>query len=164
LTPIDGNPLGFLSSDRLTLYSPILILRALNYGLDRPLPSRKWVRSQDVNQARKIIVAQAIATLLITAAGALFGAWTALIAFIGGATATAANALFAFWVFGRYRAGEPGRLAGQFYGGELLKLGFVAVVFAAAIVWLDPFSPLAFFGAFFVVQVVPPMLANRLAG
>ena len=118
----------------------------------------------DVRRARNIIVAQAIATLLITLAVTPFGVWTALFAFIGGATATVANALFAYWVFGRYRAGEPGRLAGQFFGGEFLKLGFVAVVFAASIVWLEPFNPLAFFGAFLTVQVVPPMLANRLAG
>lgn len=122
------------------------------------------MRNPDVNRARKLIFAQAGATLLIAAAGSLFGAWTALVAFIGGATATTANALFAFWVFGRYRASEPGRLTGQIYGGELLKIGFVAAAFAAAILWLEPFRPLAFFGAFFLVQVVPPMLANRLAG
>jgi F0F1-type ATP synthase assembly protein I len=122
------------------------------------------VRNSDVHRARKIIVAQAITTLLLALTGALFGFWTGLAALIGGATATLANALFALWVFGRYRASEPGRLAGQFYGGELLKIGFVIVVFAVTMMWLKPFSPLAFFGAFFAVQVLPPMLANRLAG
>ena len=122
------------------------------------------MRNPEVNRARNIVVAQALTTLLIALAMTPFGLWTALIAFIGGATATVANALFAFWVFGRYRADEPGRLTGQFYGGEFLKLGFIAVVFAAVIIWLKPFSPLAFFGAFFLVQVIPPMLANRLAG
>jgi ATP synthase protein I len=160
----DSNPLGFLSRDRLTLYDPILILRPLYPGRVGRLHHEVVLSKTDVHRARKIIVAQAIATLLITLAGTLFGVWTALIAFIGGVTATMANALFAFWVFGRYKAGEPGKLAGQFFGGEFLKLGFVAAVFAAAIMWLEPFSPLAFFGAFFVVQVVPPMLANRLAG
>ena len=104
------------------------------------------------------------ATLVVALGSSVFGFWTGLAAFVGGATATVANTLFAYWVFGRYRAGEPGRLTGQFYGGEFLKLGFIAVAFAAAILWLKPFSPLAFFGAFFLVQVVPPMLANRLAG
>lgn len=122
------------------------------------------MRDPDVRRARNIVVAQAAATLLIALVGAAFGAWTALIALLGGATATIANALFAYWVFGRYRADEPGRLTGQFYGGEFLKLGFVATVFAVVIIWLKPFSPLAFFGAFLLVQVVPPMLANRLAG
>ena len=122
------------------------------------------MRNPDVNRARKLIVAQATATALIALAGSVFGTWTAFVALIGGSTATVANALFAFWVFGRYRASEPGRLTGQIYGGEFLKLGFIAAAFAAAILWLEPFNPLAFFGAFFLVQVVPPMLANRLAG
>ena len=78
--------------------------------------------------------------------------------------ATSANALFAYWVFGRYRAAEPGKLAAQFYGAELLKLAFIALAFAVVIIGSDPLSPLALFGAFFVVQVLPPLLANRIAG
>jgi F0F1-type ATP synthase assembly protein I len=122
------------------------------------------VRNPDVSRARKIIVAQAAATLLVAMAAAFFGPWTGLIALVGGATATAANALFAFWVFGRYKAGEPGRLTGQFYGGEFLKIGFTVAVFALALLWLKPFDPLAFFGSYLVVHVVPPMFANRLEG
>jgi hypothetical protein len=38
------------------------------------------------------------------------------------------------------------------------------MVFAAVIKLIDPLSPLALFGAFFVVQVLPPLLANRIAG
>ena len=120
--------------------------------------------SSDRSRAKNIVVAQAIAAVLIAAISSAFGVWAALSALLGGAVATVANALFALWVFGRYRADEPGKLTGQFYGGEFLKLGFIAIAFAVVIIWLKPFSPLAFFGAFFLVQVVPPMLANRLAG
>ena len=120
--------------------------------------------SSDRSRAKNIVVAQAIAALLIAAISSAFGVWAALSALLGGAVATVANALFALWVFGRYRADEPGKLTGQFYGGEFLKLGFIAIAFAIVIIWLKPLSPLAFFGAFFLVQVVPPMLANRLAG
>jgi F0F1-type ATP synthase assembly protein I len=122
------------------------------------------LHSSDNRRAKNIIVAQAIASLLIAAIGFVFGMWTAIAALLGGAIATIANALFAVWVFGRYRADEPGKLTSQFYGGEFLKLGFIAIAFAVVIIWLKPLSPLAFFGAFFFVQVVPPMLANRLAG
>ena len=118
----------------------------------------------DAHRAKRILVAQAVATLVVTLVGLAFGLREALFALIGGATALIANALFAFWVFGRYRAGEPGKLLSQFYGGELLKLGFIALAFAAVIIWFDPLSPLALFGAFFVVQVLPPLLANRIAG
>jgi ATP synthase protein I len=118
----------------------------------------------DARRAKRILIAQAVATLVVTLVGLLFGPREGVFAFIGGATATGANALFAYWVFGRYRAGEPGKLVGQFYGGELLKLAFVVLAFAAVIKLFDPLSPLALFGAFFVVQVLPPLLANRIAG
>jgi len=118
----------------------------------------------DARRAKRILVAQAIATLVVTVIGMIFGPREGLFAFVGGATAATANALFAYWVFGRYRAGEPGKLVGQFYGGELLKLAFIALAFAAVVILLDPISPLALFGAFFVVQVLPPLLANRIAG
>lgn len=118
----------------------------------------------DARRAKRILIAQAAATLIVTLIGLLFGPREGLFALIGGATALIANAVFAYWVFGRYRAAEPGKLVGQFYGGELLKLGFVALAFAAVIILSDALSPLAMFGAFFVVQVLPPLLANRIAG
>ncbi|MCB1792198.1 MAG: ATP synthase subunit I [Gammaproteobacteria bacterium] len=118
----------------------------------------------DARRARRILIAQAAATLVVTLIGLMFGLRAGFFALIGGATATIANALFAYWVFGRYRANEPGKLVGQFYGGELIKLAFIAAMFAVVIIWLDPLSPLALFGAFFVVQVLPPLLANRIAG
>ena len=118
----------------------------------------------DAHRAKRILIAQAAATLVVTLIGLLFGPREGLFALIGGAIALIANAVFAFWVFGRYRAAEPGKLVGQFYGGELLKLGFVALAFAAAIILSDTLSPVAMFGAFFVVQVLPPLLANRIAG
>ena len=117
----------------------------------------------DARRAQRILLAQAVATLVLTLVGLIFGPREGLFAFLGGATAAGANALFAYWVFGRYRADQPGKLVGQFYGAEILKLAFVALAFAAMIKLLDPLSPLALFGAFFVVQVLPPLLANRFA-
>ena len=121
------------------------------------------MQNLDARRARRILVAQAVATLLVTLIGLVFGPRVGLFAFIGGATATIANALFAYWVFGRYRAGEPGKLLSQFYAGEIIKLAFIAAAFAAAILWLDEPRPLPLFGAFLAVQVLPPLLANRIA-
>ena len=61
----------------------------------------------DAHRAKRILIAQAVATLIVTLVGLIFGPREGLFAFIGGATATGANALFAYWVFGRYRAAEP---------------------------------------------------------
>ena len=52
----------------------------------------------------------------------------------------------------------------QIFGGEVLKLTLIAAAFFGAIIWLEPVSPLALFGGFLVVQVFPPLLANRIAG
>jgi F0F1-type ATP synthase assembly protein I len=122
------------------------------------------MQNLDAHRAKRILIAQVVTTLVVALLGLLVGLQHGLFALIGGAIATAANALFAYWVFGRYKAAEPGRLVGQFYGGEMLKLGFTALMFAVVIIGFESPSPLALFGAFFVVQVLPPMLANRIAG
>jgi len=122
------------------------------------------MQNLDAHRAKRILVAQAVATLVCTLVGLIFGLRDGLFALLGGAIATLANAVFAYWVFGRYQAGQPGKLVSQFYGGELIKLAFVAAAFAATILTLDPLSPVALFGAFLAVQVLPPLLANRIAG
>ena len=122
------------------------------------------MQNLDANRAKRILIAQVAATLVVALLGLAFGLRPAMFALLGGATATVANALFAYWVFGGYRADEPGRLLMQIYGGEVLKLTLIAAVFLGAIIWLKPVSPLALFGGFLVVQVLPPLLANRVAG
>lgn len=118
----------------------------------------------DFHRAKRILIAQAVATLVVTLVGLVFGPREALFALIGGATALVANALFAFWVFGPYSAAEPGRLVGRFIGGEVIKLGLIVLVFVTTFVTATAISPLALFGAFLTVQVLPPLLANRIAG
>ena len=88
---------------------------------------------------------------------------TARDALIGGAAAAIGSALFAFWVFGRYNAAEPGQIVARFYGGEVIKIAAIVIVFAAAMKGLEDVNPVALFGAFLVVQVLPPLLANRIA-
>jgi ATP synthase protein I len=118
----------------------------------------------DAHRAKRILVAQAVATLVVSLVGLVFGPLEGLFALIGGATALVANALFAYWVFGPYSAAEPGKLVGRFIGGEVMKLGLVALVFVTTFISMNSISPLALFGAFLTVQVLPPLLANRIAG
>lgn len=121
------------------------------------------MRASDAHRARRIVIAQAATTLVLALLALLFGPRAALFALLGGAIATVANALFARWVFGAYRAAEPGRLVSRFYVGEVIKLGFVVTAFVTVFARLEPLNPVALFGAFFVVQVLPPLLANRIA-
>jgi len=74
--------------------------------------------------------------------------------------ATLGNAFFMSRVFVPYRAQEPARLLGAFYGAELQKLILIAVLFAGVLFWLQPLSPMALFGTFLLVQLVPAVVAT----
>jgi ATP synthase protein I len=117
----------------------------------------------DAQRAKRIIVAQLVTMVAVALLALLIGLPAARDALIGGAAAVLGSALFAVWVFGRYSAGEPGQIVARFYGGELIKILAIVAVFAAAMKGLDDLNPAAFFGAFLVVQVLPPLLANVIA-
>lgn len=119
----------------------------------------------DARRAKRLIAAQIATGVLVAALSwVLFDPPAARDALIGGAAASVGSLLFALWVFGRYKAAEPGQIVARFYGGELIKIFAIVAVFAAAMKGLDDLNPVALLGAFFVVQVLPPLLANRIAG
>lgn len=115
------------------------------------------------HQAAKIVMWQVavtlVAALLLAAVGRVH-AWSGL---AGGSVATLGNALFMLRVFVPYRAQQPGKLLGAFYRAELQKIILIAILFAAAIVWLQPISPAALFGVFLLVQVIPVVMASSLS-
>ena len=117
----------------------------------------------DVHRAKQILKAQLLTWLVVSLVAYLIDAGSALDAMVGGAAAVIGSAVFAFWVFGRYSAQEPGQIVARFYGGELIKIVAIVIVFAAAMKGLEDLNPVALFGAFLVVQVLPPLLANRIA-
>ena len=118
----------------------------------------------DAHRARQILKAQLLTLVAVALVVLAIDVKLARDALIGGAAAAIGSALFAYWVFGRYRAQDPGQIVARFYGGEVLKIAAIVLVFAAAMKGLDDLNPVAMFGAFFVVQVLPPLLANRIAG
>jgi len=117
----------------------------------------------DARRAGRLVVAQGVVVLVIAGSAALLGWRIARDVLIGGSVATLGSVVFALWVFGAYRAREPSRLVMRFYGGELVKILMVATVFGLAVVWLEDINPMAVFGAFLIVQVLPSLLANRIA-
>lgn len=122
------------------------------------------MQNLDIRRAKRILVIQVVLTLTLAGAATLYDSAAAVSALIGGAITTVANGLFAVLVFGRYRAQEAGKLVFRFYGAELLKLGFVVLMFAATFAWIAPLNLVALFGAFFLVQVLPPLLAHSSTG
>lgn len=113
-------------------------------------------------QAWRLVIFQfmvsLIASLILIFPGWVH-AWSGL---VGGMIATTANAFFALRVFARYRAEEPGKLLGRFYGAEFQKLLLTGLLFAAAILWVKPLSAGAFFGVFLLVQMAPVLIAHKL--
>lgn len=117
----------------------------------------------DARRAKRILFAQLIAALIAALAGLVYSPAAGASALLGGMTAAAGNAVFAMRVFGRYRAQNPGRLLAGFYGAELMKLVFVACAFAAIVLLLENIEPIALFGSFLIVQILPIVLVNYIA-
>jgi len=114
------------------------------------------------SQVRKLVVVQLAASLAAASILIFVGwmhAWSGL---IGGLIATIASSFFAMRIFIRYRAQEPGKLLGRFYGAELQKLVLTGVLFAAAVIWVKPLSAGALFGVFLLVQMTPMLVAHKL--
>lgn len=115
----------------------------------------------DSRDAVRVLLIQVVLTVVVSLAALLLGREVATSALIGAGTATVANATFAIWVFGRYRANRPGQLAMSFYGGEIAKLAVACLLFVAAFLWVEGINPVALLVAYLVVQVVSSLLAAR---
>lgn len=151
---------SFLSKYRLTLLQDLLILRR---ALEWPAAGGD-MHNRDARRAWRLVFAQLVTAALIVLLTSLYDLQTARDVLIGGSAAWLGSAVLAAWVFGPYRAQQPGRIVARFYGGEVLKIVTIALVFAAAIKGLDDLDPVAVFSAFLIVQILPPLLANRIAG
>jgi ATP synthase protein I len=117
----------------------------------------------DKRQAYRTLLAQLVTTLtaallLLMVAGSVY-AYSGL---AGGLIATLTNAFFAYRIFVRYSAQEPGRLLARFYGAEILKLVLTGLLFAGVILWIKPLSVGALFGIFLLVQLVPIVAVQLL--
>ncbi len=117
----------------------------------------------DKRQAYRTVLAQLVtsltaALLLLMVAGGVY-AYSGL---AGGLIATLGNVLFAYRIFVRYTAQEPGRLVARFYGAEILKLVLTGLLFAGVILWIKPLSVGALFGIFLLVQLMPMVVVQLL--
>lgn len=120
------------------------------------------MRQTDVQQAKRVLVIQLITTLAFAAVMLVFGKHSALSAVIGGTICTMANGVFALRALRSYRAQQPGLIVMRFYGAELLKIGLVLILFVAVYKFYSGLILPALLGAYFVVQVLPALLASQL--
>jgi ATP synthase protein I len=115
----------------------------------------------DARQVKRVLVMQIGMTLVLTSLAFLFGSLIALSVLIGAAVCTLANGVFAFGVFGRYRAAQPGQLVMRFYAAEVLKIVVILALFGAAIALIEGLNLPALLGSYFLVQVLPVLLASQ---
>ena len=121
------------------------------------------MHTPDRNKVARLLRYQVFMLLPVTLGALVFGSRAAWSALLGGTIALAANVLFAVAVFAPYRAARAGNLVARFYAAEVLKLVFVGLAFAVVFLWIRPLHVAALFVAFFVVQVVSPLLAHLSA-
>jgi ATP synthase protein I len=105
------------------------------------------------------LIAQVVLTLALPIVAVPFGAQIALSVLIGAAVCLLATAAFALSVFRRYRAQRPDKLLMRFYGAEVVKLALVLGLFAVAFTAVEDLNLPALLAAYFVVQVLPAILA-----
>ena len=119
------------------------------------------MRQPDALQVRRVLIVQLTMTLVLPAVSLPFGTSVASSVLVGAAVCLVANVVFAFWVFRGYRAQEPGRLLLRFYGAEIVKLGLILGLFAAAYATIGEWLNLpALLIAYFAVQVLPAVFAS----
>jgi ATP synthase protein I len=120
------------------------------------------MRQPDALQAKRVLKLQLVTTLLGVIVGLIFGLSVALSVLVGAGVCLLANTVFVLWVFRGYRAQEPGRLLMRFYLAEVAKLAIILASFSVAFVMIEGLSLPVLLGAFFVVQVLPTVLAGQL--
>ena len=112
-------------------------------------------------RARKFLFVQGCILLASIGLAMPFGILVARDVLCGGMAAILGNLALIRWVFKRYRASYPGALIKQFFIGESVRFAVIVVIFLAVIQGFDDVNMVALLAAFFIVQVVPAILANK---
>lgn len=114
--------------------------------------------STDVLLVKGILAVQLALTLILPVAALAFGASVGLSALVGAAICASATAAFAFWAFRDIGMQAPGVLVGRLYVAEIAKIFLVLGLFVAAFAAIGDLNIPALVGAYFAVQVLPPVL------
>jgi ATP synthase protein I len=116
-----------------------------------------------IELAQRVLVLQAILTLVVALAATPFGSLPALSVLIGGGVCLLANGAVVLWIFRDYRAQAPEALLVRFYSAEVGKIALSLVLFAAACVFVEGLELPFLLGSYFIVQILSPILAAQIA-
>jgi len=108
--------------------------------------------------AQGFVLAQLIATLVLSVALLIIGYEVAYSALAGGLIATLANGWFALKVF-RIKPNETAEtLLATFYVGEIYKFVFTGAMFIIAFVVIETLNVVAFLGLYFLIHMTPAVV------
>ena len=112
----------------------------------------------------RVVLAQMLATVLLSLVLLPLGRETSLSALFGGLACSVPHA-YLLWKTFRYRGARAAQLiAKSFYQGEAGKFVLTALAFVLIFTLFKPVEPVALFGAFILAQVVnwfTPLLIGR---
>lgn len=144
----------------LTLYRQALILRARSHGVPDQTRTNRMHES-GASLARRILKIQSIAGLALILGALPLGGMLAISVSVGAGACLIANAMLLLWVYRDYRAQDIPRLAMRFYRGEAIKIALILGIFGAAFIAVDDLNVPIMLGSYFVVQVIPTLIAAQ---
>jgi len=114
--------------------------------------------ARDTKQASAFVIAQLITAVMLAALMLLYDLTAAYSGLIGGLIAALANGWFALKVF-TARGKQPAQVLRSFYSAELNKLILTGSLFVAVFILLRPINAAALLAAYFLVHMLPALLA-----
>ena len=114
--------------------------------------------AEDTKQVIGFVLAQIITSIVLAALLLLHDLTAAYSGLIGGMIASLSNGWFALKVFSA-RSAQPAQALRSFYWAEINKLIMIGSMFVAVFVIIRPVNAAALLAAYFLVHMVPAMLA-----
>lgn len=108
--------------------------------------------------AHRFILAQLIATIVLSATLLIYDFTVAYSALAGGLIATLANAWFALKVFRVKSVETPEVLLTTFYVGEIYKFILTGAMFIIVFVLIKPLNVVALLGIYFLIHITPAVV------
>ena len=108
--------------------------------------------------ALRFILAQLIATIVLSAALLIYDFTVAYSALAGGLIATLANGWFALKVFRVKSKETPEILLTTFYVGEIYKFILTGAMFVIVFVLIKPLNVAVLLGIYFLIHITPALV------
>ncbi len=115
-------------------------------------------QNQAQKSAGRFILAQLIATIVLSATLLIYDFTVAYSALAGGLIATLGNAWFAIKVFRVKSEETPETLLATFYVGEIYKFVFTGAMFVIVFVLIKPLNVVALLGIYFLIHMTPAVV------